>query len=328
MDRIFVQIAGYRDPQCGPTIRDLLSKAQHPERLRFGICLQWNSDNPEEEILCGPSSLPDEPLITVDAVNAQASRGTCWARARCQQLWRGEEFTLQIDSHMRAEQHWDSSLLACWQKTGNTKAIISCYPNAFSLDELGEACHYKRAMLPIMGAKEFDSNGILRLHGISQFAIPDQLPEAPPPSAFISAGMLFGPANLIEAAPYDPDLYFYGEETTYAARLWTAGFDLYSPDRLLLYHLYKTTGHAMPTHWADHSDWNALDRASIARATGLLRGQLDLAQHGLGSARSLADYQEWAGVDFTKKTIRPHAIKGQFGDQAQTSRYTGTTGTA
>jgi len=314
MDRIFVQIASYRDPQCGPTIRDLLSQAEHPERLSFGVCLQWHFDNPQEASSCGPASLPDWRQIKIDAVDARSSRGTCWARAKCQQLWNGEAFTLQIDSHMRAEQHWDSALLACWSKTGNAKAILSCYPNGFSLNDSGEACHFNRAILPIMGAKEFDANGILRLHGISKFAVPDQLPSTPPPGAFISAGMLFGPSSLIEAAPYDPDLYFYGEETTYAARLWTSGFDLYNPDRLLLYHLYKTTGHSMPTHWADHSDWNALDRTSVARATGLLSGKTDLGRHGLGHARSLADYQEWAGVDFTAKTIQPHAIKGLFGN--------------
>ena len=53
MDRIFVQIASYRDPQCGPTIRDLLAKADHPEQLSFGICLQWQFDNSEETICCG-----------------------------------------------------------------------------------------------------------------------------------------------------------------------------------------------------------------------------------------------------------------------------------
>lgn len=314
MDQIFIQIASYRDPQCGPTIRDLLAKAQHPERISFGICLQWRFDDPEETSRCGPESLPDWPRIKIDAVNACSSRGTCWARAKCQQLWNGEGFTLQIDSHMRAEQGWDSALLACWHKTNNTNGIISCYPNGFSLNENGEACKYSRLILPIMGAKEFDAHGILRLHGISTFAIPDQLPSSPPPNAFVSAGMIFGPARLIEAVPYDPALYFYGEETTYAARLWTSGFDLYNPDRLLLYHLYKTTGHTMPTHWGDHSDWTALDRTSIARATGLLSSSADLGRYGLGHERSLADYQTWAGVDFIAKTIQPHAIKGLFGN--------------
>ena len=37
-NRIFVQIASYRDPQLIPTIEDMLSKASHPENLVFGIC--------------------------------------------------------------------------------------------------------------------------------------------------------------------------------------------------------------------------------------------------------------------------------------------------
>ena len=82
----------------------------------------------------------------------------------------------------------------------------------------------------------------------------------------------------------------------------------------------------MPTHWGDHSDWNALDRTSVTRATGLLSGQLDLGEFGLGSARSLADYQEWSGVDFSAKTIQPHAIKGQFGTQADASNQAAAEG--
>jgi FkbM family methyltransferase len=69
----------------------------------------------------------------------------------------------------------------------------------------------------------------------------------------------------------------------------------------------------MATHWADHADWNALDRASIAKVTELLSGKIDLGGYGLGRERSLADYQEWAGIDFNNKTIKAHAKAGIFG---------------
>lgn len=315
MDSIFVQIASYRDSQCGTTIKNLLSQARHPERLSFGVCLQWNFDDSEEEAACGAASLTTSPRVRIDAVQASESRGVCWARSRCQKLWQGESFTLQIDSHMRAEPGWDESLLACWRKTATPKAIISCYPNGFKIDPDSQHETFARRLLPIMAAKEFDNNSILRLQGISCFSVSGGLPQSPPPGAFISAGMLFGPASIITSTPYDPKLYFYGEESTYAARLWTAGYDIFNPDRLLLYHLYKSPqpqGRAT-THWADHADWNSLNHASIERTVQLLSGQADLGPYGLGSERSLADYQEWSGVDFQRKTIADHAYKGLFG---------------
>lgn len=50
------------------------------------------------------------PYLCVRAMHAQVrqvvvphdeAQGPCWARWMAQQLWRGEEFFLQIDSHMR-----------------------------------------------------------------------------------------------------------------------------------------------------------------------------------------------------------------------------------
>ena len=121
MDKIFIQIASYRDSQCGPTVYDLIRKAEHPERISFGICLQWQFEKQEEEATCGPSSLPNWPTIRLCTANANTSRGTCWARSKCQQLWKNEKFTLQIDSHMRAELHWDTQIISCWEKPETRK---------------------------------------------------------------------------------------------------------------------------------------------------------------------------------------------------------------
>ena len=45
-DKIFVQIASYRDPELIPTIQDMLEKAKYPENLVFGICWQYDSSEP------------------------------------------------------------------------------------------------------------------------------------------------------------------------------------------------------------------------------------------------------------------------------------------
>lgn len=39
-DRIFVSIAAFRDPETRWTVRDVLTKAAHPSRLRIGIVWQ------------------------------------------------------------------------------------------------------------------------------------------------------------------------------------------------------------------------------------------------------------------------------------------------
>ena len=47
MNKIFVNIAAYRDPELIPTIKDMIEKAQNKKRLSIGICWQYSDDEPE-----------------------------------------------------------------------------------------------------------------------------------------------------------------------------------------------------------------------------------------------------------------------------------------
>ena len=44
-NKIFIQIASYRDPQLLPTIKDCISKAKHPNNLVFAIAWQHSPDD-------------------------------------------------------------------------------------------------------------------------------------------------------------------------------------------------------------------------------------------------------------------------------------------
>lgn len=308
---IFVQIASYRDPDLPFTLANLTAKARHPDRLHFGICLQSMPDDPPAFNLsaCMEAVSGTGATLRVIEVDARESMGVCWARHRAQQLYADESFSLQIDSHMRAIEGWDDEAVAAWLACGDPDAVLSVYPNGFTLPDL-----LKTDTLPILAAHQFDANGILRLRGLVRFQLPHQRPEHPWPGAFISAGFLFGPGRLVATVPYDPHLYFYGEEITMAARLWTHGFNVYNPDRLLLFHLYKRSGHVVPTHWADHRDWSVLNRQSLLRAREMLDGLSSSSDpYGLGTERTLEQYQRWCGVDFSTQTIQPHALRGEFG---------------
>ena len=313
---IFVQIASYRDPDCGATLRDLLRKAAAPERISIGLCLQ---NQPEDEPQCGIGDLADDPRLRLINRRAADSRGVCWARSLVQSLWRGEDFTLQLDSHMRFEPDWDQQLLMSWQECGDPGAILSCYPNGFQPPDQRD-----RASLPLMAALAFNEDGLPRFQAINRFKLPEQRPTRPIPGAFISAGMIFGPGQMISDAPYDPHLYFYGEEVTLAARLWTAGYNIYNPNRLAVYHLYKTTAAAAPTHWSDHNNWWQHNQLALERAKHLLgmapsptaAALQEIERYGLGSQRSLADYQAWSGIDFQAAQVAGHALQGLFGTAA------------
>lgn len=306
---IFVQIASYRDPQLPATVWDLIGKARHPERLRLGLCLQITEAEAQHR---GPAALPwGDALrgaeVRLETIPAARSQGCCWARSRTQGLWRREPFTLQIDSHTRVVPDWDRELLAMWQRCDDPRAVISAYPNPFPLPEVPDS-----RPLPLLAAERFDERGLLRLRGVNTFSDPESWPSRPLPGAFIGAGMIFGPAELIEEVPYDPQLYFHGEELSLALRLWSHGFNVYNPDRVLVFHLYGAGGDSRSLHWEDHPDWRDRESRSLARLRALIHGEGLAEPFGLGTLRDLSGWERWSGVDLRRQGISPEARAGRF----------------
>ena len=297
--RIFVSIASYRDTECQWTVKDLFEKATHPERVFVGICWQFVQEEDDDCFLV--KTRPEQ--CRVIEIDARQSRGVCWARAKVQQLWQGEEFYFQIDAHSRFAPGWDETMLSMWAACETPRAVLSSYPASYEPpDRLGPD------VVATIHAKEFDERGLLSQGSRS---VPQaDAPAKPAPTAFIGAGLLFGPSALIREVPYDPFIYFTGEEITLAARLWTHCWDLFSPNRVTVYHEYTPRANKK-RHWQDHKLWTELSGRAVKRVRHLLdrepcddaQALQDIDQYGLGSQRSLADYQAFSGVDFKRKLI-------------------------
>ncbi|MFO0389798.1 MAG: GlcNAc-transferase family protein [Alphaproteobacteria bacterium] len=320
LPRIFVQIAAYRDPDCQWTVKDLFDKAAHPERIFVGICWQYVK---EEDAICFEVPYPRPDQVRVHEVDARQGKGVCWARNLTQQLWDGEEFTLQIDSHMRFEPGWDNLFIDMWQQCENKKAILTCYPEGFEPPDKVE-----RAWVFGMCADRFSEHGILLMRGKPAFSTKQPLPEKPIAGAFASACVLFGPSSIIQDVPYDPNLYFFGEEISLAVRLWTHGYELFHPNKPVIYHDWNRG--KRKTHFSDHKDWTVQNNKSYARVRHMLgvvqsvdtEITKDLNVYGLGTARTLEEYQEYSGVNFAAQTIADFAHAGMFSDKKVASNNT------
>lgn len=296
---IFVSIASYRDTECQWTVRDLFDKARHPERVFVGLCWQFipGEDNDCFEI---PSPRPDQCRVV--EFDARESKGVCWARHEVQKLWRGEDYVLQIDSHMRFAADWDESLLAMLAACPSERALLSSYPPPYvPPDKLTEN------QLPVMYAKEFNEQKILSFHSRSMPLA--EAPAAPQPSAFCAAGFHFGPAAMIAEVPYDPHLYFLGEEVTLTVRLWTHGWDIFTPNRVVVWHDYTERGRRR--HWHDHELWHRLSTRAGQRLRHILEIEAtddeealrEIERYGLGPTRTLAAYEAFSGIDFKRQLI-------------------------
>ena len=300
---IFVSIASYRDPDCQNTVCDLFEKALYPERINIGICLQIV---PDEDKDCLIHTERQQQLRIIE-VHASESRGACWARSRVQELWCNEDYYFQVDSHMRFVAGWDEKLIAMLGKCPGENPVLSTYPLAFTPpDELAPD------NLVTIRPKGFDDEGVLTQH--SWLTSLDKAPAYPSPTPFVSAGMLFTSGGVVNVIPYDPYLYFTGEEITLGARLWTSGWNIYSPNEVIAYHNYiKQTGR--PRHWDDKTDWGNLSKRSRLRVRHILEIEtisndssdlVEIERYGLGSVRTLAEYEVFSGLDFGG-----HLFKGQ-----------------
>jgi hypothetical protein len=308
-DFIFVQIASYRDPELLPTIRDCIAKCKNPERLTFGIC--WQRD--ETENLDCLKTNPEK--FRIREYHYSESQGLGWARSITNQLYAGEKYTLQLDSHHRFVDGWDTMLLEDYAQAleVSDKPIITTYCTPFDMSKPIESA----SNVPcLMSQYEFSHDKLLMSmpHYISDHKTRNRVIRA----RTISGHFYFVKGDFIKEVPYDPDIYFggYTEETTMSVRAFTHGYDMFSPYRMLMWHEY--TRSYRPKHWDDHGKESVTkktsgDRDILARnKTRQLFGQEDhgfeMGIYGLGTKRTLHDYEVYGGFDFKRCLIQDYTL--------------------
>ena len=307
---IFVAIAAYRDPQLPLTLASLFAQAQYPERVYVGV---FNQIHLQEDQDC---LAPERANVLQHVLDYNEAQGACWARSYVwKTLLAEQDFALQIDSHSRFAPHWDTRLLQMYAEIGDARAVITHYPMGFDT-ETGEQ---DPLMYTYFNVQSFRPT---QLPEVTSGAVDLQAaPKRCAQTAFVAAGSLFGRAEMFKQVPYDPYIYFHGEEITYATRLWTHGYNLYLPNHPYMWHDYKNLNQR-PLHWQDHKQWALKDELAQQRCRHLLRiKQADdvralknLEQYGMGFERSLDEYQVFSGIHFRRQTLEDKAKSGkQYG---------------
>lgn len=289
---IFVSIANYRDPQVKNTVRELLLKAKYPKRIHIGVLSQIMEGDEDWALV------DHHPNITQHITSYKDSLGACWARHQIlMNIYQGEDYYLQIDSHMRFRQNWDTIAIENLQSCSNPdKSIISVYPVGF---EIGKP-------LPTQRYLHMTSNSFVINTQIPILStIEKPFPLLPEKSQLFAGGFSFGKGSIFATVPYDPYIYFHGEEITMSARLFTHGYDIYNPIDPFVWHLYGSHSTASK-HWTDNYDWYSKEETSRARIQHLLQIQTttnkqalkDIDLYGLGKARPLSAFKKATGIYF------------------------------
>lgn len=307
MSKIFIQVAAYRDPQLIPTIEDALNNAKYPENLVWAIARQYHPDDKFDD-LSKYEAIPQ--VFKILNIPHEESLGVCWARHLTQQLYQGEEYTLQIDSHMRFAKNWDDELIYMirnLQNNGYKKPLLTGYVSSFDPDNDPNG----RVMVPWrMGFDRFIPEGAV-------FFLPETIPNwetlsGPVPARFYSAHFCFTLGQFSVEVQHDPMYYFHGEEISIGVRAYTHGYDLFHPHKVLIWHEYTRKGRTK--QWDDDKNWASKNVNSHLRNRKLFGmdgekyDENEFGIFGFGKERTLRDYEKYAGILFESRSVQQYTL--------------------
>jgi hypothetical protein len=305
-NKIFIQIASYRDPQLVPTINSILETAKYPENLVFGIARQFNETDGFDNL----SQFDNDERFRILNIPHEEAQGVCWARHLTQQLYQDEEYTMQLDSHMRFEPNWDDefiSMIKQLQDKGHEKPLLTGYVSSFDPDNDPKG----RTKEPWrMSFDRFIPEGTI-------FFLPESIPNwknltEPVPARFYSAHFCFTVGQFSKEVQHNPEMYFHGEEMSITVRAYTHGYDLFHPHKILVYHEYTRKGRTK--HWDDHKNWGQTNNNShsIYRKLFGMDGNVQEGHDGpfgFGNVRSVRDYEKYSGILFEQRAVQEYTLK-------------------
>lgn len=309
MSKIFVQIAAYRDPQLKLTLKDMLDNAKNPEDLVVAIAWQHSKEDEWDDL----EEYKNDKRFKIIDIDYKESKGVCWARHAVQQLYDNEEYTLQIDSHMRFAENWDETLVRMvkqLQWKGHKKPLLTAYVSSFdpNNDPAG------RTRVPWrMDFDRFIPEGAI-------FFLPADIPNhkmlsEPVTSRFYSAHFCFTLGQFAKEVQHNPDYYFHGEEISIAVRAYTHGYDLFHPHKIVVWHEYTRKGRTK--QWDDDKEWVKRNNHChlINRKLFGMDGEKQEGHdgpYGFGKNRTLRDYEKYAGILFERRAIQQYTLDKNY----------------
>lgn len=306
MNKIFISIASYRDPELIPTIEDCIKKAKYPQNLVFSIAWQHSMEDKFDDL----NPYKDDVRFKIIDIPYEQSRGACWARHMVQQNYDGEKYYLQLDSHHRFVKNWDVEcikMVKLLKKKGHSKPLLTAYVSSYDPSNDPEG----RVLAPWrMVFDRYIPEGAI-------FFLPEQIPnheelKEPIPARFLSAHFIFTLGQFAKEVPYDPEYYFHGEEISLAARAFTWGYDLFHPNKTVVWHEYTRRGRVK--QWDDDKQWVEKNNKCHERnktlfgMDGRCPCSIDFGIYGFGNVRTIHDYEKYAGLEFRTRKVHQNTL--------------------
>lgn len=271
------------------------SNTSGPQELH--IRKEKHSSTPRENLINHVRGfLVPEEHIRIRKIDAKNAKGPTFGRFMAMLLYRGEDFILVIDSHNRFVPHWDVMATFWFRQYNDPRAVLSHYPEAYVADPSFQL--ERKSTSYLCNASFYRNTGYVKLDAIiihqignvakqnafnapySRTSINSRGSDSTAflngnfrlPQPWVAGGLLFTSSLMLREVPFDPHLpyLFQGEEILFGIRLWTHGYNLYSPPRNLAYHFYLRRDE--PKFWIDSPKrWQSIEPHSVKRVQYLLR---------------------------------------------------------
>jgi hypothetical protein len=295
---IYISIISYKDDELVKTIKSLLHNATKPQELHFGVVSQhFNKKHPDLSFV---KNLKYHKMLFTHA------RGAGYARKIAMEMYDGQDYFLQLDSHMRFAKHWDTKLIAmhkeAQQIAGTEKVILSQFPAPYEVHTGGKD-YFPKGDVNYWDEPSWTTvvNTWSGVWAGSRMAMEDK--SKPHKSHTILAALLFAPGYITQEVPYDERICFMGEELCFAIRAYTRNWEIYAPNEMIAWHFYQRKNDVKVWNQMEDSTrlvkWVDLESLSQKTQRDILLG-IEKGIYGIDDHDRYIEYQEMIGIDFHK----------------------------
>jgi hypothetical protein len=289
VNSIFVSIASFRDTELTDTLYSLLSQAKDLSKIHVCVLSQDENDkHPKLENLFDLFGVLD---YTYKKMNYLESSGVGYARNYIQNFIKPQhDFYLQIDSHSRFVKNWDEMLIEDYNKCLNYwdgEVILTSYPYGFTYDKFGNFKCDEFNKPHTVKAVSFENDFI----GYNCANIEYTGADYGMLTGYFCGGLAFGKSQTFIDTPYDPEIFFYGEEQTLSIRFYEKGIKIIGPPRNYIYHDYD--GSRRKRQWdGDIKNYISNEKRSEQRLLDFCNGTMPDAKYSLRDTSSIIGWAE------------------------------------
>jgi len=269
MEKIFVSIASYRDEELLDTVFSILRQSENPQRLFLSIFSQDSKHPKLEDIF----SLFDVKDYNYERVHYDDAKGVGYARYKTQiPLNKTYKYYFQVDSHTQFIKNWDTVLIDDYERCVSVwgDSILTAYPGTYEYTETGNIRLASSLTPTCLRVQDVDGQGPTRYEAKYKHYFGQDMGEF---HGFFCGGMAFGYTKHFLEVPYDPNIYFNGEEQTMSIRFYCKDIKLIAPPKNYCFHHY--TGKKRIRHWENNEAWKKYDESGINRLNDFFEYKLN-----------------------------------------------------